>query len=247
MSSATTAVIRNEARLFAREPVALFWVVAFPTILLVVLGFIPSFRDSDPDLGGQSVLQLYIGVGVLLSMIMVGAQAMPERLIGYRERKVLRRLSTTPLGAGRVILAQVVVYAASAAAAAVLVLAVGRVAYDAPLPAAPFGYAISYLLALASMMSVGAVITALAPNATVGNVFAMVVTFSFMFTAGVWVPVQAMPDVLRTIVEYTPMGAASEAMNQATLGDFPGLAHLGVMAAWTLLLGLVAVRRFRWE
>ncbi|WP_028659067.1 ABC transporter permease [Nocardioides insulae] len=247
MSSPTTAIIRNEARLFSREPVAVFWMLAFPSILLAGLGLIPSFREPDPNLGGQSVIELYVQVVVLLSMIFSGAQAMPEFLISYRQRKVLRRLRTTPLGPSRVILAQVVVHAAVVSLAALLCLLVGRVAFGTPLPEAPVGYALVYLLALASMMAVGAVISAVAPNATVANVLSMAVMFSFMFTAGVYLPVQAMPDALQTIVSFFPMGAAAEALNQAVLGEVPDLIHLGVMAAWTAALSLIAVRAFRWE
>ncbi len=43
--SASTAVLRTEARLFTREPGALFWILVFPTLLLVILGMIPGFRN----------------------------------------------------------------------------------------------------------------------------------------------------------------------------------------------------------
>ncbi|TYL50122.1 ABC transporter permease [Nocardioides sp. BGMRC 2183] len=246
-TSPTVAAIRTEGRLLAREPIALFWIIGFPSILLVLLGLIPSFREESAELGGQSLIQLYVGTLVLLSMIVAAGQAMPEVLIGYRQRRVLRRLQTTPLGPARLILAQAVVYAGAIVAAAVLCLAIGRVAFGAPLPQAPGAYLLTFLLALAAMLSVGAVVTAVAPNPAVGNVLAMAVLFSFMFTAGVWLPVQAMPDTLAQVVGYTPMGAATEALNQATLGEFPDLVHLAVTAGWTVVLSLVAVRTFRWE
>ena len=47
-----TAVLRTELRLFRREPGALFWILLFPTLLLVILGSIPGFRHHDADLGG---------------------------------------------------------------------------------------------------------------------------------------------------------------------------------------------------
>ena len=57
-----------------------------------------------------------------------------------------------------------------------------------------------------------------------------------MFCAGVWAPVQAMPDLLRRIVGFTPFGAAAQALNQAAAGDWPSWTHLGVRALWTVLL-----------
>ena len=38
MSSPGRAVLRTETRLFLREPGALFWIIAFPTVLVVILG-----------------------------------------------------------------------------------------------------------------------------------------------------------------------------------------------------------------
>ena len=60
-------------------------------------------------------------------------------------------------------------------------------------------------------------------------------------------PVQTMPDVLARVVGYTPFGAAAQALNQAAAGDWPGWDHLGVLAAWTVLLTAGAARWFRWE
>ncbi|WP_196780767.1 sensor histidine kinase [Nocardioides sambongensis] len=206
MTSATTALIRSETRLFLREPISVFWVTAFPPLLLLGLGLVPSFREPSDDLGGQSVLQLYVPTMVLFSMIVVGAQAMPEVMVGYRQRRILRRLQTTPVGPARLLLAHVVAHAAAVVVATVLCLLIGRIAYDAPLPRDLVGYLVAYLLALAAMMATGAAITALSPTTSVANVLGMVVMFTSMFTAGVWIAVQAMPETLREIVIRTPMG-----------------------------------------
>lgn len=247
MNSATSAVVRNEVRLFSREPIAILWIIAFPPLLLVVLGFVPAFRETNEDLGGQTVIALYVSICILLSMVVVGAQAMPERLIGYRERKVLRRLRTTPVGPARLLGAQMLINGGAVVVATLLCLTIGRLAYDAPLPQAPLAYALTFLLALGAMLATGAVITALSPTAAIGNVVSMAVMFPSMFTAGVWLPVQAMPDTLQTIVSYSPMGAATQALNEAALGEMPAMADVAVAAGWAAVLTVVAVRTFRWE
>ena len=242
----TVAVLRTEARLFSRELGSLFWIVLFPTALLSILGAIPSFREPDA-VGSQRVVDLYVPVSVLLSMIMAAVMAMPPVLNGYRERGILRRLRTTPMHPGSLLLAQVALHAAAVVASAVLVIAVGRLVFDVPLPASIVGYAVAFVLALAAAFGIGAVVTAVSPNTRVGQTIGTIVFFPSMFTAGVWVPVQSLTGTLHDVVVLTPLGAASEALNDSLLGHFPDLIDLGVVAVWTALLGVLAVRLFRWE
>ncbi|MFB4316477.1 ABC transporter permease [Actinomadura sp. 21ATH] len=245
--SASTAVLKAELRLFGREPFSLFWIVAFPALLFVIIGLIPSFREPSADLGGLRTVDLYVPIAVLLAMIMSGIQVLPPVLSGYRERGILRRMSTTPVRPASLLAAQIVLHFAAALASSLLVLAIGRLVFDVALPRHLPGYAAALLLGALSALALGAAITAVAPTVKATNVVGMVVFFPMMFVAGVWVPVQAMPDLLRDIVEFFPFGAASQALNQAAQGDWPDWAHLGVTAAWAAVLIGAAARWFRWE
>ncbi|GAQ67556.1 ABC transporter permease [Streptomyces scabiei] len=242
-----TAVLRTEARLFRREPGSLFWMLGFPTLLLVILGSIPSLREADPDFGGLRPVDGYVPVAVLLGLIVGGLQAMPQTLTGYRERGVLRRMSTTPVRPAALLSAQMVLYGGGALLSALLVLAVGRLAFDVRLPEQPFGYALALLLAVLAALALGAVISALSRTARISAAIGSAVFFPAMFCAGVWMPVQTMPDVLARCVGYTPFGAAAQALNEAAAGHWPGWDHLGVLALWTTLLTFAASRWFRWE
>ncbi|WP_406409173.1 ABC transporter permease [Streptomyces halstedii] len=242
-----TVVLRTEIRLFLREPGALFWVMVFPTVLLTVLGLIPSFREDQEDLGGRSVIDLYVPVAVLLAMIMAGLQAMPPVLTVYRERGILRRMSTTPVRPSALLTAQIVLHGAASLCSAALVLAVGRVAFGVRLPGQITGYTLSLVLAVACVLALGATVCALSRTSKVATAVGSVAYLVMMFTAGVWVPVQTMPGLLRRIVECTPLGAASQALDQAARGDWPGWTHLAVVALWTAVLGAASTRLFRWE
>lgn len=243
----STAVLKTEVRLFRREPGALFWVLLFPTLLLVVLGSIPAFRQSDPDFGGLRPVEAYVPVTVLLGLIVGGVQSMPQTLTGYREQGILRRMSTTPVRPAALLSAQMVVYGGAALASALTALVVGRLAFDVRLPEQPFGYVLALVLAVLVALALGAVISALSRTTKIAAAIGSAVFFPSMFCAGVWMPVQTMPDVLARIVGYTPFGAAAEALNRAAAGDWPGWTHLGVLVAWTVLLTAAASRWFRWE
>lgn len=247
MASASAVVFKTETRLFFREPAIIFWILAFPTVLMVILGLIPSFRDPDASLGGRRVIDLYVPVAVLLALIMAGLQAMPPVLTGYRERGILRRMSTTPVRPQALLTAYLLLLGAGSIGSAILVMAVGRLAFDVSLPDQLVGYLLALVLAAASALSLGALVCAVARTQKAAQAIGSAAFFPAMFTAGVWLPVQTMPDLLRKIVEYTPFGAGSQALDQAMRGDWPGWAHLGVMALWTVVLTACAARWFRWE
>ncbi|MGZ0203051.1 ABC transporter permease [Streptomyces sp. RM1] len=242
-----TAVLRTEFRLFCREPGAVFWIFLFPTLLLVILGSIPSFREADPSLGGLRPVDAYVPIAVLIALIMSGVQSLPQVLTGHRERGILRRMRLTPVRPAVLLSAQMVMTGTVALASALLALVVGRLAFDVRLPARPAGYLPALLLATASALALGSVVSALSRTTKMAGAIGTAVFFPMMFCAGVWLPVQEMPRTLARVVELTPFGAAARALGEAAAGDWPGWGHLGVLAAWAVLLTAAAARWFRWE
>ncbi|MEV5535926.1 ABC transporter permease [Saccharopolyspora shandongensis] len=245
--SASAAVLKAEARLFAREPGNLFWIVLSPTVLLTILGLIPAFREADPDLGGRRIIDLYVPVAVLTAMIMAGVQAMPPVLSGYRERGILRRMSTTPVRPNALLAAQMGLHGAAVLCSVALAITVGRVAFGVAFPGRFAAYALILFLAMLSALALGAALSAVARSSKAAAALGSVAFFSMMFTAGVWIPVPAMPELLQRIVAFTPLGAASLGLGEAAGGGWPSWLHLVVLVVWIRVLAGVAVRWFRWE
>lgn len=245
--SAPVAILRTEARLFRREPAAVFWVLCFPTLLLCILGAIPSFRDPAKGVDGVALVALYTNIVILTSMAMAALQGLPSVLTTYRERGILRRISTTPASPGAVMGAQFVIELAAVICSSLLALVVARVVFDVDLPRQFAGFLLAFVLSAASMLALGSVISAIAPNVKVASALGTIAFFPMLFTAGMWVPVAAMPHGLQRAVEYFPLGAGVRALDQAAAGSWPGADHLAVVVVWTAVLGVIAVRRFRWQ
>jgi len=246
-TSPARAVLRTETRLFLREPGSLFWVMAFPVLLLLILGSIPTFREPAEDLGGQRVIDLYVPITILLATIMGSVQSMPAVLSAYREQRILRRIATTPARPWHLLAAQYVLHGAAVVIGAVVVLLVGRLVFDVGIPGSPAAYLTVLSLALLASLAVGGLVSGVARNTKMSATLGTVVFIPMMFTSGVWLPVQAMPGLLRDIVELTPLGAASVALDQAARGSWPDLQHVVVLLCWVFGLGALAARYFRWE
>jgi hypothetical protein len=95
--------------------------------------------------------------------------------------------------------------------------------------------------------AIGLLIAALAPSAPIAGVAGTVLLYPLLFLAGLWTPKQNLSPLLQHIGNYSPLGAAVQAMDSAMQGNFPPARPLLVMAAYAVVLGLIAIRSFRWE
>ncbi len=243
----TQVLTRTEARLWLREPMAVFWVLLFPVLLLGILGSIPGFREPSEDFGGRTVIAVYVPIVIAMAIAFVGLSVLPTTLAVYRERGYLRRLQTTPVGARRILTAQLVVNVAAATAASLLCLALGAVVFNVDLPEQVFGFLLAYTLTLVAILGMGLFIAAVSPTSRVAGGVGNLLFFPLMFFAGLWVPLDVLPDLLRQIGELTPLGAAVQAMSEASVGDWPSTSRLVVLVAWAVGSSALALRLFAWE
>jgi ABC-2 type transport system permease protein len=240
-------LVKIETMLSVRDKVAPVWGIGFPLVLLVILGSIPSMRRPQEVNGGLSTFELYVPVLVLFNLAMLALIAVPTALAGYRENGVLRRFRTTPIGPARVLAAQLVANLVVAVVAAVLFLAIGRLAYGVGLPRAAAGFVVAWVLVAAGMLSVGLLITALAPGRAQASAIGTLLYFPLMFFAGLWLPIPQMPPLLQDISHATPLGAGMQAFQQAYAGEFPAGGPLLILAGYAVVCGAAAIRWFRWS
>ncbi|WFE26639.1 ABC transporter permease [Solwaraspora sp. WMMD791] len=242
----------TEAKLFLREPTAVVFGVLFPTVILLGLGAVPALREPSPEFGGVRFVELWAPSALVLGLGIVGLQHIPGVVAGYRERGILRRMSTTPVHPGTVLVAQLIVALAAAVAAAVLLIVSAWLVLDVPLPRRPFGFAAAFLLGFGAILAIGMLIAAVAPTARVANGLAMVGYMVTMFAGGVFLPRFLLPGFLMRLGDYTPPGA------QSLLAGWSGdavagaagsaqLLRLGIMALIAVVAGGAAAKLFRWQ
>lgn len=252
-SRAFRALLRSETRLFLRDTGNVVFVLGFPMILLIGMGFaIPGMRDAITDAPepwyGLRPIDLFAPIMVCVAVATAGLSSLPAMLAGYRERGVLRRLSTTPMRPQSVLLAQLVVQAGAVLVGAALALVAGTLVFGIPGPVQPLLTAALVVPAVAAIFGIGLLIGGLAPKATTASGLGMLVYFPMLFFAGLWTPGPLMPDPVEAVARFTPLGAASQAMTDAWLvGDGVPWLQLAVMVTWAAVLSTVAARTFRWS
>jgi ABC-2 type transport system permease protein len=246
-SSGLLKLTATELKLLSRERVRVALPIVLPLVLIIILGNVRSFRQPSATYGGESLIDLYTTVMVVFGLALLALTNMPMMLADYRERGVLRRLQTTPIGPARVLAAQLAADLAVAVVMVVLILAVARIGFAVPLPRQVGGFILAALLAAAALLGAGLLIASIAPTGRVARGIGAVLFYAMMFFAGLWLPLPSMPAVLQHISHATPLGAAVPALTAAAEGSMPTALQLGTMAGWAAAFGLAAARFFRWE
>jgi ABC-2 type transport system permease protein len=240
-------VVLNETRLTWRRPISLIAGAALPLLLLVIFGNLSAFKQVLPGFGGQTIFDVYVPTLIAFGLGMLALLGLPIQLASYRELGVLRRLSTTPVPPSWVLAAQAVVQGSIAVATTIVIVLVAMIAFGVAAPASVAGLVVSVVLGIAGLAAIGLLISALSKTATGASVIGRVAFFPLMFFAGLWLPRPEMPHLLFDISNYTPLGAAVQAIQASMQTGFPPAAPLLVLAAYAAVFGYLASRFFKWE
>ncbi|GAB2943447.1 ABC transporter permease [Micromonospora polyrhachis] len=243
-----TKMINVETKLYLREPLAAFFGIAFPALLILVLGLaMPGMMDPLEGMGGKRGIDVYLPITLTLAIATVAMVTLLGVLATYRERGVLRRLSTTPVSPMTLLGAQVIVNAGALLVGSGLAWLVAAIVFDVSPPENVVGFVLAFTLGSFAMCSLALLVVAVTPSARASSGIGSLIYYPMMFFAGVWTPGPLMPDLAKKIGDFTPLGATSQALQDAWTGSWPTPLHLVVMVAFTVVLGGLAARYLRWE
>ncbi len=226
---------RVEVKLMLREGSA-FITMVIPLFVLVIFGI--SVESGDTVLPA---------ITMAIVVALKALYEVPTSLGAYRERGILRRISTTPASPAALLAAQLVVQVLLMAATVAILLTVATLALGLSLPKNAPWAALVFVLGTAAMFAIGLFIAAVTPNARVANGIGVLLYFPLAFLGGVTIPRDSMPQLLARIGEFTPLGAFRQALQDTWGGTAPQPLHLAVLAAYAVLVGLASARLFRWE
>lgn len=226
---------RVEVKLMLREGSA-FITMAIPLFVLVIFGI--SVESGDTVLPA---------ITMAIVVALKALYEVPTSLGTYRERGILRRLSTTPASPAALLAAQLVVQVLLMAVTVAILLCVATLALGLTLPRNGLWSVLVFVLGIAAMFAIGLFIAAVSPNGRVANGIGVLLYFPLAFLGGVTIPKDAMPPLLARIGEFTPLGAFRQALQDAWGGAAPQPLHLAVLVVYAAIVGLAAAKLFRWE
>ncbi len=239
---------RMEALLYLREPMAFFFTLVFPMLLLFLFGTIYGNKPS-PFFGGRGTVDVSTPAYIAIIIGSTGLMGIGIGLATYRERGILRRFRATPLRPGAVLGAEIAVHFAMTFLGAVLLVTAARLVYHMNFSGNAAVVVLAFALCTLSFFAVGFLVAGLAPNAKVAYIIGMLLYFPNLFLSGATFPKEMFPPSIRAIGKFIPMTHIVSLLQGLWIGDALGK-HVMEIAVLGILLAAgtaVSVLTFRWE
>ncbi|HEY8340470.1 MAG TPA: ABC transporter permease, partial [Egibacteraceae bacterium] len=248
------ALVANQAgyatRKLFRNTASVFFTIAFPVILLVLLPVV--FGDGPLDYrGGIPLAQFLAPVLGVFGAAMAAYSDFSERVATDRDDGILKRLHGTPLPAWAYFTGRIAGAVAVAFLSLVVVLVAGVVVHHVEVVwrALP-GLAVTVVVGTGCFAALGLGLATAAPDARSTSALAQATLLPLSFFSDVFL-IGDLPTWMDTVGWVFPLkhfaNAVADAFNPtvAGAGFFPD--HLAVMAAWLLVGAAATLRWWTWE
>jgi ABC-2 type transport system permease protein len=181
--------------------------------------------------------------------IATGFAGLSIMLVIRRENGILKRLRATPLPAVSFVAALLCTTLIAFAVQAVVMVAFGRIFFHTHVDNV-VSLALALLLGAACFTALGLALTTAIKSAEGSSAVVNAVYLPISFVSGAFFSPHAFPGVLKAIADALPLVymirlVRDIALRNHQLWDRPGA--VAVIAAWGIVGGIIAARRFRWE
>ena len=235
-------------KLYLREPIATFFTLAFPPLLVVLFGAMYG-NDPTPMFGGYGSMDVSMPAYTAMILGTVGFLGVPITISGYRESGVLRRFQATPMRPLTYILADIVANLVTTLLGMMGLVIIGWLLYRVQFEGQVMAVILAVVFCGLAMFSIGYLIAGLAPGARTAQVVGMVIFYPMMFLSGASIPLEVMPETIQRIADFLPLTYVVRLLRGLWFGDAWGehLLETAVLAGVLLVCTALAARFFRWE
>jgi len=244
-----------ELKEFFRQRESVVFTLAFPVILLLVFGAVLTY-----DIGfGVSFTQYFMAGVIAAGILGAGLQNMAISIATERSDGTLKNLAGTPMPKSAYFVGKVVQVLAVTVAIVVILLVVGTVFYDVPLPSGGDWLTFVWVAALGSAACtlLGIAVSSLAKNGRSASATVTPIALVLQFISGVFFLFSQVPTWLQTVAAFFPLKWMAQGLRSVFLPDAlaaqepAGSWELGrvalVLAVWCVAGLLLCVLTFRWQ
>lgn len=229
---------RLERRMFWRNPSAAFFNFLLPLLFLVLLAAVLT-KQSDRDV----IVPGIAGMAVLATTF----SALAYNMVFLREQGILKRMRGTPLPSGAYLLGIAGNAVMNTAVQVVLIVLAGKLFYGIPWPRDVGELVLFVVLGVVCFASLGVALAHAIPTFEAATVYVNVIFLPVVFIS---IDAAHDPSFLKGIAEALPLAHLVQGLRDAMVtgtGIGDAWSALGVLAVWTVLGVVLAIRGFSWE
>ena len=196
-----------EFRLLLREPLALFFTLVFPVLLLLIFGSIWG-NTPIPRYGNLGYITLSLPGFIAMVIATSGMLTLSATVASYREIGFFRVLRTTPVTPFTVLTGQFTsLFGATAVSIAVLLI-VARAVYTAAFPVHIAFVLPAFLASCAALFSLGFLLGNILASVRTTQITSMALFFPMLFLCGAALPTDILPHGMQTFSHFLPLTQA---------------------------------------
>ncbi len=235
-------------KLYVREPMAAFFTLAFPPMLVVLFGAIYG-NEPMALLGNRGSMDVSMPAYTALILATVGLMGIPITASAYRESGVLRRFWAAGVRPATYILADVATNLSMTLLGMAILLVAGRLLYHVRFEGRVLDVLLGIVFGGLAMFACGYLIAGLAPTARSAQVISMALFYPMMFLSGAGIPLEVLPASVRTVSNILPLTYVVKLLRGLWVGEsWSSLGtEVAVLAAVLVAGTVVSARLFRWE
>jgi ABC-2 type transport system permease protein len=237
-----------EIKLFLREPMAAFFTLAFPLMMLFLFGSIYGNTPS-PFFGGYGSVDISVPAYSAMIIATSGLIGLTIVLSTYREKGILRRLKATPLSPQTILTSHVsVIFLMTTLGMALLIIA-AKVVYNLKFDGNVLSVLAAFVLSSFSFFGLGFILASLMPTARTAQVVAMVIYYPMIFLSGATIPREVLPEAIRNYSQILPLTHVVNLLRGMWIGESwnQHWFAVGVLFGLMLLCVAISAKTFRWE
>ncbi len=241
---------RSDLRRFWRTPQSRYFTVLLPIVFLVI--FAAIFKGTTIIDGKALKLTTFYVPGIMtLGIISATFVNLTIAVVTQRESGELKRVRGTPLPARFVIASRAAVGVVVALVMSALLLAIGRLLYDVPIPHSTMvGLVVAVVVGAATFSCLGFAISTRIGAADAAAPVTNLIVLPLYFISGVFIPESQIPPLLHDIANVFPIRHLSQALLKTfthTHGAGLSPVDLLILVAWGAAGLVFAARNFRWS
>lgn len=241
-------LVATELKIVMREPMSVFFTVAFAPLLMILFGVIFGNKPTS-FYGGYGYIDVCASAYIGMTIATAGLMHLPVVVATYREKAILRRLKITPLTPHAILGAQLVVMFLMVMMGTGLLIVLGKALYHLRFMGNVLSVAGAFALSCVSFLTLGFVLAGLAKTARIAQTASMVIYFPMLFLSGATIPREAFPASVKHVSEFLPLTYVISLLRGMWLGDSwsKHTTDVWVLAAMLVVGIAISAKTFRWE